>query len=427
MNQPRPPGRIFYGWYVVAAALLGNFMSSGIGFYVFNAFLLPLNETRGWSRADLNLAPMIGFMCGLLAQFAYGSVLHRVGPRRFMTMGPILAGSAFIMLGWAESLPWFIFWYVCMMIGNGAFTGLVSNSLVTNWFEARRGRALGLATVGISLSGVVLPPLAAWLIQDFGLQAAFWVIGGTMLLMSPVSFLVVRDDPAQMGLLPEGGAPHASWGAGDATERHRLEQIIWTPALLAKSGVFWKVGLSFGLVLAGVMGVLYQLAPHLMDRGLSPEAALGLVSLAAALGAGGKYFWGHLCDRYEPRMMVAWLMGCVGLSLVLGLLHWGLVGAVAFVSLFGLGMGGLLSTFPIITAHLYGRRAFAPVFRFLVLFQIIQALGYLVMGRTYNWLGSYDAALGLFAAVDLGAVLLILSLPNRVGAPAAPILGPEKT
>ncbi len=46
-------------------------------------------------------------------------------------------------------------------IFNALMSGIVSNTAVSNWFVEKRGRALGLATAGISLSGAILPILVA--------------------------------------------------------------------------------------------------------------------------------------------------------------------------------------------------------------------------------------------------------------------------
>ncbi|MBV1752276.1 MAG: hypothetical protein KUA39_11725, partial [Desulfarculus sp.] len=152
-----PQAGVYYGWYVVAVAFLANFAAAGSQFYAFNAFMLPLCELRGWTRADINLAPIIGFICGLLGQYSYGTIISITGPRRLMAMGAVLSAAAFITLGQAHELWLFYIAYVMLIMGNAAMASLVANTAVSNWFVRLRGRAMGIATSGLTSAGVILP------------------------------------------------------------------------------------------------------------------------------------------------------------------------------------------------------------------------------------------------------------------------------
>ncbi len=158
--------RVFYGWYVVAVAFLTNFMATGTGFYIFNALMTPLCDQRGWTRTELNAAPAIGLAVGILSSLLYGTLVTRVGPRILMFLGSIVSGFAFASLGLASKIGHF--YLVCMLLylGNGAMSGIVSNTAVSNWFVEKRGKALGLATAGISLSGAILPFLAMRILDE---------------------------------------------------------------------------------------------------------------------------------------------------------------------------------------------------------------------------------------------------------------------
>jgi MFS family permease len=410
---------VFYGWYVVAVAFTANLFSTGTGLYVFNAFLLPLCQARGWSRAELNVAPMLGFACGLMGQFAYGTLLGRVGPRRLMALGPVAGSAAFVLMGRVESLGWFYLCYMLLLLANGALGGIVASTAVSNWFEAGRGKALGLATAGISLAGVVLPPAAGALVRAWGLETAFAVIGCGLLAMSPAAWLVVRDSPESQGLVPDGPAPDPAAAAGPAAASQACAAagpagrawLEWTPRRLAASGVFWRLGAAYALTMMGVMGVMFQLGPRFQDEGWGAGAALNLVAATALSGAAGKYLWGLLCDRGRPHRVVALMMAANAAGMALGLAVGSAWGAASFVLVFGFAMGGVMSTYPIITAHLFGRASFPLVFRFLLMFLLLQVAGYLLMGQSHALWGSYDLAYAVFVVLDLAAAALVWTLP----------------
>ncbi len=403
-------GRVFYGWYVTGVAFMANLLSTGTTFYVFNAFLLPLCEQRGWTRAQINAAPMMGYVLGLAAQFVYGSLFLRVGPRALMTMGALVSSLAFILLGRVQDLAWFYLLYILLYLGNGAMNGIVANTVVSNWFVKKRGQALGLATAGMSVSGVALPLLAMYLVERLSLEAAFLVIGLMVAAQAPLAWLVISISPEARGLKPDG--LQTLPGQEPAPENAPLAAEAGSLASLARSGAFWRLGLAFSLAMMGAAGVSYQLAPRFQDLGHDNATAMLLTALVAALATLGKFLWGLFCDWGHPRRMVIVLMLGKALGLGLGLIPASQAGLMLFIFVFGFAMGGVMATFPIMAAHLFGRQAFARVYRLLVLFLALQGAGYLIMGQSFSLTGSYDAAFVCFIVLDLAAAWLIRGLPR---------------
>ncbi len=401
--------RVFYGWYVVAVAFVANFMATGTHFYVFNAFMEPLHLVRGFTRGDLNLAFTLGGMAGLAAQMAHGSAVMRLGPRKYMALGALASAAVFTALGRVTSIHWFSVLFILLYITNGAFCGIVTSTAVNHWFVRKKGRAMGASVVGISLAGAVLPYAALALYRSLGLPNAFLAIGLCLAALSPLAWLVVRDRPEGMGLLPDG-APPARDGLGQAPSGPAPRECFWPMARVARTGAFWRVGIAYAASMAGVVGVMSQLAPRFTDQGLSPERAMALLSVASLAGAVAKYGWGALCDVLPPMRVVAALFLLNTLGLVAGLAARGTVGALVFAVVFGSAMGGVQGTIPIIVAHLYGRLSFTSVSRFVALFLVFQNLGYLAMGQSFRIFGSYDAAFALFALLNLASAALVVSL-----------------
>ncbi len=204
-TETRP--KIFYGWYIVMIAFIANFMSVGTGFYLMNAFMEPLCEAHGWTRTDISLAPGYGVFFGLLAQMVYGTIVNRVGVRILMLLGSMVSGLAFFMLIRSNTLGQFYFYFIVLFVGNAAYGGIVANTAVNNWFIAKRGRAMGLATAGVSFSGAVLPLVAMVMILRLGIAQASLYIALLVVLVGPVAWLVVKDWPEDQGLRPDGIDP----------------------------------------------------------------------------------------------------------------------------------------------------------------------------------------------------------------------------
>ena len=79
-------------------------MATGMAFYIFNAFINPLCETRNWSRTEINAAPGIGFLVGIIATFLLGFLIKRIGVKRLMTIGAVVAGLSFAALGLVQNI-----------------------------------------------------------------------------------------------------------------------------------------------------------------------------------------------------------------------------------------------------------------------------------------------------------------------------------
>ncbi len=105
--------KIFYGWWIVLVTFVANFMSNGMGFYGWNAFLKPLCELHNWSRTAINVAPALGMPLGIIAQPFYSGLVQRFGPRRLMMVCALVSGASFALMGRAESL---VFFYIAASV-----------------------------------------------------------------------------------------------------------------------------------------------------------------------------------------------------------------------------------------------------------------------------------------------------------------------
>ena len=418
MQQPDRQ-RIFYGWYIMILAFIANFMSVGTGFYVFNSFMQPLCDTHGWTRTDISFALAAGSFIGIFGQLLYGTLVLRIGARTLMSCGAVLSGFSFIFLGQVEDLPHFYLFYILLLLGNGAYGGIVANTAVNNWFVRKRGTAIGLATAGISFSGVILPFAALILIERTGMASAFFWLGIAIIAVAPLAWFIMRDNPEQCGLQPDGTPSPADkkrkprQGGSKIkapVETSSYSEPLWIPATIWKLSAFWKMGIAYAIVMLGVVGVLSQLKPRFTDIGFDDHAATTMLSIAALLGAFGKYFWGMLCDRYDSRRVVAVLMTFGGISLVFSLFEQSVPLLIVFVTVYGFSMGGIMSTFPIVIASFFGRNSFASVARFLALFFLLQMLGYPIAGASFDLTGSYNTAYLFFIVLNFIAAALILSI-----------------
>lgn len=412
-------GGIYYGWYIVAVAFASNFLGTGTGFYIFNAFIEPLCAARGWTRAEINIAPMLGYIVNLFGVLLYGTLVTRLGPRILVAVSSVISALSFLLMGITSSLWLFYLLFMTLFLGISGMCGIVTATMVGNWFVLRRGSALGLATAGVSLSGVVMPAAALAIIRSSGMFYAFLWVSIGILFVAPLALYVVRTRPEDHGLLPDGvrhepGAVHdaAPFIEPGLVPGASEKPSHWTAGMVIRDRTFWTIGIAYGLSMATVLGVMFQLKPRFSDIGFDAVTAMRFMAATALVGTAGKYLWAFMCDRFQSRHIVALLLflNAAGLSLIL--LEPSLPVIVLFIAVYGFAMGGVVSTQPVMIAEYFGREAYPTVARYAGLVVGINFIGYPLMGWSFDLTGSYDAAYAVFIILNLVSMALVMTLPR---------------
>ena len=257
----------------------------------------------------------------------------------------------------------------------------------------------------------MLPFVALVLVTLCDVRMAFLVIGGFILALAPLCWAVVRDTPEELGLSSDGVPPLASAAP--------ISPIIvpWRNLLVCREA--YCIGLSFGFGLLAAAGVLGQLKPRFADLGFSDYAAMGFMCLTALFAAGGKYLWGWICDLKTPLFSAKLLMIANVFALGLAFLPQNPTGVLLFATVGGACLGGFWTVLPAVVAHVFGRRRFVPAYRFVTVFITLKALGYPVMGFSYQWTGSYDAGYLLCTGILLACFLMMLMVREPGPVPGA--------
>src|SRR6266851_1651792 len=198
--------RIFYGWWNVVATHLNIFFAVGIIFYGLPVFYPTFVESLVFTRAQVTQGFLLGFLvAGLPFGFLAGAVIDRIGARLVILSGAGLVGISLLLMGSMTKL-WHYELLCIMEVLGYVLAGPIGNQvLVARWFQARRGRAMGYAYLGLGLGGVASPLLSNALIRSFGWRHALEIIGTLVIaVLVPVGVFITRSTPADLGLSPDG-------------------------------------------------------------------------------------------------------------------------------------------------------------------------------------------------------------------------------
>lgn len=396
---------VFYGWKLATIGSLGNLLLQGSVFYVMNAFVEPLVELHHWSRGEIGLS--MGFASVMMTlSIPVGIMLtNHVSIRLLMTLGAFGGGLSYISLGYVDTIWLFAILFAIVWICGQFCGGAVATMLMNRWFLLYRGRAFGLVNMGSSLSGAFLPFIALILIDTVGVSWAYTLLGGLAFILFPFCFQIVRDTPAELGLAMDGIRRRAA-GSVPAPTESRILPLGWRE--IFKSRPMWIIGVSFGIGLMALSGVLSQLKPRFVDSGMTSYMAMTFMCLTALFGAVGKYVWGWICDLTTPLYTAKLLFLCNALSLSCIFLPQTFITILLFVIAYGVCMGGVWTVFPAVVAYVYGKKQFPHVYKYVSLFIAVKALGYVVIGLSHSLTGTYDLAY-LFMILLLTAAFMIIS------------------
>ena len=98
---------IFFGWFIVAAALIFSLYNSAMFVFGFTAFMTPITATFGWSFAQVSFGSSLrGLETGALDPFV-GAAADRWSARKMMFIGIIILALGMICISQATSLAMF--------------------------------------------------------------------------------------------------------------------------------------------------------------------------------------------------------------------------------------------------------------------------------------------------------------------------------
>jgi MFS family permease len=406
MSSSRP--RIFYGWVIVLTAAIGLLLGyAPIFVYSFSVFIKSLAQDFHASRTSISFAFTLANLMQSVGAPLVGRLVDRFGANKVIVPSTVLFALVLISFKYSSTSLWhlYAFFIVIGLIGVGT-APVPYGIVVSRWFDKRRGLALGLMMLGLSVGAILLPSIAQRLIVNFGWRNAYAIVGCVVLAVSvPVVGAFLKDSPEKMGLHPDG---ILDFKAG-SEERKNEQGVSWSVARTKPT--FWFMASAFFLMGASVHACVIHLVPMLTDRGISIERAAFASSLLGVALLIGRVFTGFFLDRFFGPYVAMLLF--IGVAIGIALLWAGAGGGLTLMAAFlvGLGMGAEADIIAYLTSRYFGLRSFGLIYGFLfATFTLAGALGPVLMGVGFDHLNSYRAPLLFFLAATLVATALLTRL-----------------
>jgi MFS family permease len=384
----------------VATAFFALFSIVGFAFYGLPFFYDFFVRELGWTRAQVTSGNAFAkLVVGPLFGFFAGVIVDRFGPRRLMLVGILLAGMAPIGLSGTTTLLAFYTFYLMNALGYVTGGPLPNQVMLSRWFDAGRGKAMGVAYLGIGVGGALVPLLAHALTESLGWRPALKVLGVLMIAIAfPLAFFV-REPEAE-------GARAASPGLtpGDADS---IRGVLKQPA-------FYLLALGSMASIGAVGGTTQNLKLFFaMDRGMAQGRVAELISLVLVGSIAGRLLMGWLADRWARKrvMLLVYLI----VALAIPLLWWAPSAATlrAAAIVFGIGLGGDYMIIPLMAADLFGLRRMGRVMGIVLTADgVAEAVVPMAVAALRDRSGTYGPGFALLVALAALGAVAVSMLPS---------------
>lgn len=336
------------GWLIVAALFITLFVVFGGGYNTAGVFFDPMRKHFGWSSArQSSLQTILALTAGVTVPL-FGWLLDKIEARLIMSFGIIVAGCAMLLASRASSFNVLTLAYVGLGIAIAAATLLPSEIVISNWFPKRRGLALGIATAGTSIGGMVMTMAVAHAIRAAGWRMGFIVLAiPTFFVAAPLVLLTVRTRPP--------GDEDSAGGSANPL----FAGLDLGPALHSRS--FWMIAAAqFCYSFAGA-GTTVLTVPYLVHLGFGADWAAEVFSITFGLASAGKFLMGYCADLISGRVALALTLavGAIGQIFLLGARF--TPALVAYTVIFGIMSGAPLALIPMVIAESFGLKRLGSI------------------------------------------------------------------
>lgn len=405
--------RIHYGWFIVLAGLL-LIILDGLLLYSFGVFMPYLNEMFDLSRAlGSSLFSVRCFVLAFSLVLA-GKLIDLYDPRLVIFAGGIIAALGIFLTAFATEV-WHLYLTYSFMVGLGDGVFYVTSvTIISRWFEDKRSLAIGIATTGVPLSGLIFNTVVAWMITSFGVQHAF--IGVSIIIaVFVLSAFIMRYDPAQLNMKPYGASDH-NGNAEDINKPVRSSND-WKAGEAFSTLTFWLLYLIFWFGFNTFLIVVINLYNFSIDSGISPIAAAGAPT-AIGLGSivGRIFFSAYITQLLSNRRVLFMCYFLQASSIILILLYRDAWTLYLFGLLFGFFYSGCIPIFPTLLGNFYGLAHLGTIFGlFGTGFSLAAITGPIFAGYLYDISGSYQYPFIVATVLCFMASLLTFLIKNPSG------------
>ena len=375
------------GWFAALSAFIAGFVVFGVT-YSFGVFFTSIEAEFHASRTATSVFFAITGMLFYFFGWVTGRLSDRFGPRPVVSAGAIIMGAGLTLTAAAPQM-----WTGYLAYGIGAGIGascayIPTLALVGGWFSRHRTTALGLAAAGTGCGTLLVPPVAAVLIEAYGWRTTYALFGAGSFVLLLLCAGLARPPPLAQ--------------TGHTTSLRRV--VCSRPFVLLYA--------SWVLATTGLVASMVFLPPFAHATGVSPVAASSLISIIGGMSVLGRSGIGIISRKAGPVLLYKLSVLVMAASYLLWLPFTDYGWLVAFAATLGFGYGVRIALTPVVLIEFFGLENLGAVLGvFFTASSISAVCGPLVVGTIIDRTGSYHS--GVAFALVMGVMGFIAVAPLR--------------
>ena len=375
---------------------------------------MPIIRELETTRTAVSIAFSLRRLEGGLTGPLEGYLIHWMGPRPYMVTGWVIFGLGFIAVGLCQNIYQFYGAFLMVTLGQSISGFLPIVTVLINWFDKSRGRAIAIYQLGGSI-GALFVPILAWSILNIGWrQTTIW-IGFLVIIVGIPLALLMRPRPEDYGYLPDGADPESVLNKD--TEDSKEANVENTSIMqVLKSRSFWFLGLSHSAGITAWGALQVHQIPALVDIGITELVAASIVSYTLVISAFGRLAGGFLGDILGTKKIIATAFILQGIAVAILAFADSNIDVMIFATIFGIAFGTRGTLMTVLRADVFGRQNFS---RLAGLMDPVSSVSVLIApilaGFIFDTTGSYKVAFLILAIVNASGAFLLLgvTVPQR--------------
>jgi len=400
--------KFFYGYWIVVAGFVTLTMSNGLAWYGFSVMNTPVADEFDWSRGEAALGfTFLAVAMAVVSPFV-GRLTDNRGPRQVLIIGTVVLSLSLLLLSKTSSLWNYYLLHLSLGMAMALLGAIPISVIISNWFHRLRGTMQGISFIGIGFGGVVFGPLIGnYLIPNFGWRGAYVVTGLlSAIIMTLVIVFLIKNHPRDKGLTPYGA---------EATEiaDDNKSEAVKIPGLTLREtlgmSAFWLIALTFAVYGIGLTGSIQNLVSILTSQEFTAGQAAFVIGIIGLFSAAGKFAFGYLGDRIDPKYNTAIAYALTALSLIALALARSIQHLWLYGVLVGLGMGGWAPNTAALTANYFGLKQYGSILGTIhLIFMAAEAAGPALVALAFERSATYNLILIILSILCAVAIPLII-------------------
>ncbi|MCD8152712.1 MAG: MFS transporter [Clostridiales bacterium] len=367
---------------------------------------------NGWDSTTLLAYATPAGIIGLIGGFVFGRLNIKIGSKINSGITLIISGALFAVFGIVPSpMLYFVVMALICFFAAG-FGSAACPAFIASWFPRKKGIALGWATMEAPLCTALFVSSFSVLLGKYGVKTSFVIYGVIAIIIGAVTFVWAKNDPADVGALPDNMELDDSM---KAEEELRPDDARYSIANILKNKYTWLISIGYGLLWMVTIGVVSQFVPRMMSVGYSNAEALRFMTVSALIAIPGSYFWGWLDAKVGTKRATVVYAASYVIALALLITSFNIALVWIGCVFVGLGIGGLLNLLSSMIITAFGKSGFMSANSIIMpITSVIRMLAFVLMAMMLTISGgSYTLPYLVFIVVDIVGAIVIMLIPQK--------------